>query len=245
MIESTNEVIKTDTEITREDLLMLSKESTRSRAKKKADSKKKTTKKKTTTKKKPATKKKATTKKKTVEGQVMKAVEKGVLHDYNSRNFSIEPTDNNKFLRHALGNLGLPAIDISDPKQVEERIFWYFNKCADDDVRPTVAGMQNSLGINHDTLWSWKTGGTRKETHQQVVLKAYSLLDELWEHYMMNGKINPVTGIYMGKVMFGHNEEQLIKVTATNQVDYSMDSQMLEQKYAQLPIDDEDIIDID
>lgn len=244
MTESTNEVIVDDVnevEVTKEDLIMLSKQHTQAKPKpkKKATTKKKVTKKKSTT------KKKATTKKKTIEDQVMTVAKKEVLNDYNSKNYSIEPTENNKFLRHALGNLGLPPIDISDPKQVEERIFWYFNKCADDDVRPTVAGMQNSLGINHDTLWMWKTGGNRKSTHQQVILKAYSLLDELWEHYMMNGKINPVSGIYLGKVMFGHNEEQHIKVTATSQNDYSMDAQMLEQKYAQLPIDDEDVIDID
>ena len=243
MMNTTNDI--NDVEITKEDLVDLSKKVT-GRSTKKKSTTKKTTKKKATTKKKTTTKKKAaTTKKSTSKNEVATTKKSTSVYKPNPIQYNIEPNDTNKFLRHALGNINLPPIDISDPKQVEDRIFWYFSKCADDDVRPTVAGMQNSLGINHDTLWMWKTGGARKQTHQQVILRAYSVLDELWEHYMMNGKINPVSGIYLGKVMFGHNEEQHIKVTATSQNDYSMDSKTLEQKYSQLPIDDEDIIDID
>ena len=46
-----------------------------------------------------------------------------------------DPGDNSRYLRHALVTLDQPPIDISDEKQVEERIFWYFNHCIEDDMR--------------------------------------------------------------------------------------------------------------
>ncbi len=149
--------------------------------------------------------------------------------------YYLEEGDNNRFLRHALANINLPPIDISDAKQVEDRIAWYFNHCMEDDVKPTVGGLCNSLGIHRDTLNDWKNGGNRASTHSDIIKKAYSFLDELWEHYMMNGKINPVTGIYLGKVLFGHIEEQHIVVTPNNPLGDSADPATIAQKYAELP----------
>ena len=88
----------------------------------------------------------------------------------------VQPGDNTKYLKHALATLGMPPINISDPRQVEERINWYFVHCMDSDMKPTVNGMCNALGIHRDTLHTWKTGEVRAGTHQYLVLKANRLL---------------------------------------------------------------------
>lgn len=151
--------------------------------------------------------------------------------------YNLEQGDNTRYIRHALANMNLPPIDISDATQVEERIMWYFENCMTNDMKPAVSGLCNALGIHRDTLNEWKNGNQRKSTHSDIIKKAYNILDELWEHYMLNGKINPVTGIYLGKVMFGHIEEQHIVVQPKPFDSDYQDQATIEAKYKQLPSD--------
>ena len=146
-----------------------------------------------------------------------------------------EPGDNSKYLRHALATIGMEPIDISDPVQVENRIIWYFTHCADADMKPTVNGLCNALGIHRDTLHTWRTGEYRAGSHQEIVLKAYRVLEELWEDYMLNGKINPVSGIYISKNLFyGYSDKQEFVLTPNTTIG-EVDVSTIEQKYAELP----------
>lgn len=172
-----------------------------------------------------------------LEDQTLAVREKRELKQFGAEN--VESGDNSRFLRHALTTMGMPPIDISDPKQVEERIWWYFGHCIDYDMKPTVVGMCNSLGIHRDTLHTWKTGEKRKGTHQEIVLRAYRMLEELWEDYMLNGKVNPVSGIFLGKSMFGYTDSQEIILTPNQQNQITPeDITTIEAKYAELPDDD-------
>lgn len=151
---------------------------------------------------------------------------------------NVEPGDNSKYLRHALVTMGMPPIDIANAAQVEERVLWYFWHCAENDMKPTVKGLCNALGIHRDTLHSWKTGDRRPGTHKDIALKAYDMLEELWEDYMMNGKINPVSGIFLGKNNFGYQDKQEYVVTPNTGNNYGdADIEAIEAKYAELPDD--------
>lgn len=141
-----------------------------------------------------------------------------------------EPGDNARYLRHALAVFDLPPIDISDPVQVEERIRWYFNYCIDSDMKPTVNGLCNAIGINKQTFWEWGHGVTRSKTHGGLVKKAYALLNELWEDYMLNGKVNPASGIFLGKNHFGYKDVQEIQVAAQNPLGEMQDEAELRQR---------------
>jgi hypothetical protein len=147
---------------------------------------------------------------------------------------NVEPGDNTKFLTHAMNVRALPRIDTSDPVQVENRINEYFTMCAVDDVKPTVKGFLNALRVAKSTLWEWKQGNLRAGTHQAIIVEAYDLLEEMWEHYMMNGKINPVSGIFLGKNNFGYSDKQDIVVTPNTQAE-RVDVAVIEAKYAELP----------
>lgn len=146
----------------------------------------------------------------------------------------VEAGDNSRFLRHALATMSMPPIDISDVKQVEERLQWYYNHCFESDMKPTVSGFCNALGITRQTLLNWKTGTYRADSHQTVILNAYKLLEELWEHYMQNGKINPVSGIFLGKNNFGYQDKQDLVVTPNTQSEV-VDVKTIEAKYSELP----------
>ena len=147
----------------------------------------------------------------------------------------VESGDNSKYIRHALTTLNLPPIDIAKPQQVEERIDWYFNHCIDNDMKPTVKGFCNALGVHKDTINSWKRGEYRKDTHQAIIVKAYNLLEELWEDYMQNGKINPVTGIFLGKNNFGYQDKQDLVITPNTNTIEPVDAETIAAKYAELP----------
>lgn len=150
-----------------------------------------------------------------------------------------EPGDNSKYIRHALATLNLPPINITDARQVADRLDWYFNHCIDNDMKPTVNGMSNALGIHRDTIHAWRTGEHRADSHQAIILKAYRLLEELWEDYMQNGKINPVAGIFLGKNNFGYADKQEYVVTPNTSQLSSVDPDVIEAKYAELPDDEE------
>ncbi len=148
----------------------------------------------------------------------------------------IQPGDNSRYLKHALATLELPPIDIRDPEQVSDRLDWYFTHCADSDMKPTVNGMCNALGIHRDTLHTWKTGEVRAGTHQDIVLKAYRVLEELWEDYMLNGKVNPVSGIFLGKNLFtGYADKSEVVLTPNNRGLSEADVATVEAKYEELP----------
>ena len=146
-----------------------------------------------------------------------------------------DPGDNSKYIRHALATLNLPPIDISDPEQVSNRIAWYFDHCAEKDMKPTVKGFCNSLGVHRDTIHTWRTGEFRSGTHQAIILKAYNLLEELWENYMLNGKINPVSGIFLGKNNFGYADKQEYVLTPNQQQVTPEDVKAISSKYDELP----------
>lgn len=152
------------------------------------------------------------------------------------RTIQADPGDNSKYIRHALATMNQPPIDISRADQVEERLMWYFGHCAENDMKPTVNGMCNALGIHRDTLHTWRTGEFRQDSHQAIVLRAYRILEELWEDYMLNGKVNPVSGIFLAKNLFsGYSDKQEFVVTPNQQRITEGDLATIEAKYDELP----------
>lgn len=149
------------------------------------------------------------------------------------------PGDNTRFLRQARAAWSLPPIDISDPKQVEHRLNEYFDFCEMEDKKPSVIGMSNWLGVSRDTVNAWKRGELRSSTHTDIILKAYDLLEELWVDYMQNGKVNPASGIFLGKNLFGYRDVQDVVVTPNNPMGDAQNAPELADKYLEV-IDEDD-----
>lgn len=148
-----------------------------------------------------------------------------------------DPGDNSRYLAHAMTVRSFPKIDISDPVQVENRINEYLVLCMENDMKPTVKGFCNALGgISRNTLWTWRTGQYRKGTHEEIIVRAYDVLEEMWENYMSNGKINPVAGIFLGVNNFGYRDVKQVNVTpVVDTAEQVVDVEAIEAKYAELP----------
>lgn len=139
-----------------------------------------------------------------------------------------KPGDNSRYLRYAMASLSLPPIDISDQHQVEQRIDDYFQYCLDNDRKPNMIGVANWLGISRDTLNSWKRGEYRSSTHSDLIKKVVGILEELWVDYMQNGKMNPASGIFIAKNLFGYKDQQDVVLTPNNPLGETVDRKQLE-----------------
>lgn len=143
----------------------------------------------------------------------------------------IEPGDNSRYLRNAMVAWDLPPIDISDAKQVEHRIQEYFEFCINQDAKPSVPGMGLWLGVDATTIRKWRAGDYRSTTHLPVIKKAMFVLESLWNDWMQSGKINPASGIFIGKNMFGYKDTQDVVVTPNNPLDNGASPTEIADKY--------------
>lgn len=152
----------------------------------------------------------------------------------------VEPGDNSRYLRYALASWNLPPIDISDEKQVENRINEYFNYCIDNDRKPNMIGVANWLGVNSDTLRSWKRGEYRTDTHSGLIQKVSRILEEQWVDYMQNGKVNPASGIFLGKNLWGYKDQQDVIITPNNPMGEEQSAEDIQKR-----IEGSIVIDVD
>lgn len=140
--------------------------------------------------------------------QIAQVKRKGNNLKANFMQENVKKGDNSRYLRMARAAVELPPINIADPEQVGQRIGQYFDFCEQNDRKPSMLGIANWLGVSRDTLNSWKRGEYRSETHSDLIEKAVMILEELWADYMQNGLVNPVSGIFLGKIMFGYKDVQ-------------------------------------
>ena len=146
--------------------------------------------------------------------------------------------DNNKYTTFALAIMQLPKIDFRNPEQLRKRVLEYFQLCADHDMKPGVAAVGLAIGMDRRRLWEIRSGGDVRVVIPQeckdIINSVYDSLEVLWEGYMANGKINPVSGIFLAKNNFGYQDKQEYVLTP-NQSVTTIDPATIEQKYAELP----------
>lgn len=151
-----------------------------------------------------------------------------------------QPGDNAKFLRVNIELMKMPSIDLHDVKQVEQRVNDYFVLYAENDMKPTVMGLAMALGWSRQQLWAvthdQPLGGrgnycTLPTTVTDTIKKAYFIMENMWESYMNSGKINPVSGIFLGKNNFGYQDKTEYVVTPNTQRDSDYDPEDIRRRY--------------
>lgn len=125
-----------------------------------------------------------------------------------------EEGDNRKYIMHSMKLADLPKCNVKDTGEVTERVRLYFSICAEDDMKPSVAGLALALDIDRTYLWEIRAGKTGKDPEiVNTIKKAMKILDLQMVDYMQNGKINPVSGIFLMKNNFGYADKQEVVVT--------------------------------
>ena len=144
-----------------------------------------------------------------------------------------EPGDNAKYIGVSMQLFNMSKVDLHKPEEVQERLAEYFQIHFDADLKPTVAGMAMALGIDRRRLWEIRAGAPTSNRWvedlptltKDSIKKAYDFMENLWENYMQNGKINPVSGIFLGKNNFGYQDktEYVVTPNVNNDSDYNAD----------------------
>lgn len=147
-----------------------------------------------------------------------------------------EPGDNTKYLQHSLTLANLPSIDLKNTEQLKMRVVEYFQICATDDMKPSVAGLALAVGTDRRRLWEW--ANTEKSDRTDIIKKAYQMLDVQMTDYMQNGKINPVSGIFLMKNHFGYTDKQEVVVTPNNPLGDGTATEEIEQRYIESVVDE-------
>ena len=150
-----------------------------------------------------------------------------------------EPGDNTKYLALGRELFNLSTIDLKDPEQVRDRLDEFFAIHERYDMKPTVAGMGMALGLDRRRLHEIRTGNyhTSKALSELPTLttdsikRAYEYMEILWENYMQNGKINPVSGIFLGKNNFGYQDKTEYVVTPNVNTDSDYNADDIKKRY--------------
>ena len=144
-----------------------------------------------------------------------------------------EPGEMGQMIQNAMAIYNLPDIDTNDNAQVSQRIGEYFQICEQREMKPSLSGMAMALGVDRDTVRRWAAGaipGKPKDVCG-TIKKAYQILNFMIEEYMQNGKINPVSGIFLMKNNFGYRDQTEVVVTP-NQVNADVPTQAeIEARY--------------
>lgn len=147
-----------------------------------------------------------------------------------------EPGDNTKYLQHSLTLANLQSIDLKNTEQLKMRVVEYFQICATDDMKPSVAGLALAVGTDRRRLWEW--ANTEKSDRTDIIKKAYQMLDVQMTDYMQNGKINPVSGIFLMKNHFGYTDKQEVVVTPNNPLGEQTATEEIEQRYIESVVEE-------
>ncbi len=142
--------------------------------------------------------------------------------------YDLKPGDNSKILGVNIKLFNMPKVNLEDPQAVGERLAEFFAIYDSADLKPTVVGMAMSLNMTRQMLWAVahdKPVNGRGEYMNlspevsDIIKKAYEIMENMWESYMHQGKLNPVTGIFLGKNNFGYKDQTETVLTPNIQKD--------------------------
>lgn len=156
-----------------------------------------------------------------------------------------KPGEMSKMIRQAMTISHWPEIDTNDADQVAERIDRYHQFCYEQDMKPDMPGMALALGVTTKTVWAWENGvdsgvrgaANKPQAVRNVLKMARQINEMLMNQMMLNGKINPVTGIFLLKNSHGYKDQQDVVITPNNPLE-SEDPEQTRKKYIEaLPED--------
>lgn len=153
----------------------------------------------------------------------------------------LEKGDNAKIMSINIALFNMQDIDMTNAQAVTGRLGEYFALYEQADLKPTVAGMAIALnGMSRQTLTAIAhdrvTGSTGYKSAlppevTATIKKAYKMLENMWETYMNSGKINPVSGIFLGKNNYGYQDKTEYVLTPNQQNDSDYDAEDIRQRY--------------
>ena len=143
-----------------------------------------------------------------------------------------EPGDNQKYMANAMEIYMLPKINLDNEEQVAQRCQEYFSIVGKNDMKPSIEGLALALGVGRTKLWEMRTDRSKNPAVANTLKKAADFINNLMADYMQNGKINPVSGIFLMKNNFqGYADKQEFVITPQSPLGEGSDAKQLEDRY--------------
>ena len=129
-----------------------------------------------------------------------------------------EPGEISEMIRNAMTISHWPEIDTNDADQVAERIDQYHAFCVQHDMKPDMSGLAMALGVTTKTVWAWENGvdSNKPQAVRNTLKKGRQMNEILLSQMMLNGKVNPVTGIFLLKNNHAYRDQQDVVITPNN-----------------------------
>lgn len=144
---------------------------------------------------------------------------------------NVSPDANRQYIALGAELMQLAPTNMDNPEEVRERIFQYFGLCADNGIKPSVAGLALAFGKNRQRMCEYMNGKRQiAKDSLEWIEKAYAFLNMQLECWMNDNKINAVAGIFQAKANFGYQDTQRLEITTAADTDATPDE--LARKYA-------------
>ena len=153
-----------------------------------------------------------------------------------------EPGDMARMISDAVNLSNFGPIDINEPKAVEERIDLYLKYCIAHDMKPSVESMALAFNTNRTQLWRWANGVecNINEASRNTIKKGYSIMNQLLTQTMMDGRINPVSAIFLLKNNMNYRDQTDVVVTPNNPLQ-GLDAEDARKRLVEaVPIEDDE-----
>ena len=128
------------------------------------------------------------------------------------------PEEIRKLTKYALDVFQATPPDLHDPEAVQTAIIDYFKSCDARGVRPGNLGLYAALGMSKQDYNNAVTGRSKSKVSPaclDLIKKAVRAMGAFREGLALEGRLNPVTYIFMGKNYDGLEDQTRIEVTAT------------------------------
>lgn len=120
----------------------------------------------------------------------------------------------NKAMTDRLFGVGGRPPAFKSVEQLNKDISEFLDLCYKTTTIPTVMGLATWLGVSRDTIYAHANDS--RSPFSYSVKNFIDLCHLSLENGAVDGKVNPVTYIFMGKNYFGLSDSKDIKVSATN-----------------------------
>lgn len=132
--------------------------------------------------------------------------------------------------------LQLPDIDMTDIVQVQKRVQEFIAIHHQAQRKLTVNGLALALGINRVRLW--EIINDIPKTNEYIPKEVSNFLKKVYEGFaydleanIMEGKVNPIPGIFFAKNHFGYKDQTDHVIEAKRQYDTDFNEDDIKNKY--------------
>ena len=99
-------------------------------------------------------------------------------------------------------------------EEVKDRIYSYFEFCERTGMRPGIELLCLFLGVSRTSLWNWSQGIKCSPQRMDMINHAKALIAAFLEQSHLQGKLNPVSAIFLSKTWLNYSDDVTVRIDA-------------------------------